>query len=152
MDMPEAEENLKEFKKQIEALKEDEFSDGIPIFPISSVSRTGIEPLLKATADLVDITPEFPMYQDEEIEEVVHYQFVEDEPDFQVTRDDDATWVLYGAKLEKLFIMTNFDREESIMKFARQLRGMGVDETLRSMGAKDGDLVRIKEFVFEFVD
>ena len=92
------------------------------------------------------------MYQDEEIEEVVQYQFVADEPDFRVTRDDDATWVLYGAKLEKLFIMTNFDREESVMKFARQLRGMGVDETLREMGAKDGDLVRIKEFVFEFVD
>ena len=48
--------------------------------------------------------------------------------------------------------MTNFDREESTMKFARQLRGMGVDETLRTMGAKDGDLVRIKDFVFEFVD
>ena len=152
MDMPDAEENLVEFRKQIEALKEDEYSDGIQIFPISGVSRFGIEPLLNATADLVDVTPEFPMYQDEEIEEVVQYQFVADEPDFRVTRDDDATWVLYGAKLEKLFIMTNFDREESVMKFARQLRGMGVDETLREMGAKDGDLVRIKEFVFEFVD
>lgn len=28
------------------------------------------------------------------------------------------------------------------MKFARQLRGMGVDEALRERGAKDGDLVR----------
>ncbi len=28
----------------------------------------------------------------------------------------------------KLLNMTNFDRDESVMKFARQLRGMGVDE------------------------
>lgn len=26
----------------------------------------------------------------------------------------------------KLFNMTNFDRDESVMKFARQLRGMGL--------------------------
>ena len=32
--------------------------------------------------------------------------------------------------LKKLFNMTNFDRDEAVMKFARQLRGMGVDEAL----------------------
>ena len=37
---------------------------------------------------------------------------------------DDASWILSGDKLEKLFTMTNFDRDESVMKFARQLRGM----------------------------
>ena len=58
----------------------------------------------------------------------------------------------FGEKLEKLFVMTNFDRDESVMRFARQLRGMGVDEELRLRGAVDGDLVRIEEFVFEFVD
>ena len=71
---------------------------------------------------------------------------------FEISRDDDATWVLSGEKLMKLFNMTNFDRDESVMKFARQLRGMGVDEALRARGAKDGDLVRIGKFEFEFVD
>ncbi len=33
--------------------------------------------------------------------------------------DDDAAWVLSGEKLEKLFNMTNFDRDEAVMKFAR---------------------------------
>ena len=48
--------------------------------------------------------------------------------------------------------VTSFDRDEAVMKFARQLRGMGVDEALRARGAKDGDLVRIGKFEFEFVD
>ena len=38
------------------------------------------------------------------------------------------------------------------MRFARQMRGMGVDDELRRQGAKNGDLVRIEKFTFEFVD
>ena len=85
-------------------------------------------------------------------EDEAYYGFNEDERPFEIRRDDDATWVLYGDKLEKLFVMTNMERDESIMKFARQLRGMGVDEALRERGAKDGDIVRIGNFEFEFVD
>ena len=33
-----------------------------------------------------------------------------------------------------------------------KLRGMGVDSTLREKGAENGDLVRILNFSFEFVD
>lgn len=153
MDMPDAEENLKEFKAKLAELKEDEYDDDIPVFAISGISHQGVEPLLSATADLLEVTPEFLLHIEETDEdEVIHYGFNADEPEFTVHRDDDATWVLSGETLERLFVMTNFDREESTMKFARQLRGMGVDETLRAMGAKDGDLVRIQEFVFEFVD
>jgi len=46
--------------------------------------------------------------------------------------------------------MTNLDHDESLLRFTRQLRGMGVDDALRERGAKDGDLVRIDDFVFEF--
>ena len=85
-------------------------------------------------------------------QEEVYYGFNEEEHPFEISRDDDASWVLSGEKLEKLFVMTNMERDESIMKFARQLRGMGVDEALRERGAKDGDIVRIGNFEFEFVD
>ncbi|MCC3151284.1 Obg family GTPase CgtA, partial [Bifidobacterium bifidum] len=56
-----------------------------------------------------------------------------------------------GAKLERLFVMTNLDHEDSQLRFARQLRHMGVDDALREAGIQDGDLVRIEDFVFEFV-
>ena len=38
--------------------------------------------------------------------------------------------------------MTDFSRDESIRRFARQMRGMGIDEALRARGAKDGDIVK----------
>ncbi|MGX7351503.1 GTPase obg [Enterococcus canis] len=153
MDIPEAEENLKNFKAALaKEHGDDEFKEGIPIFPISGVTRKGIEPLLNTTADLLEVTPEFPLYEDEVVEDTVHYGFQSAEPEFEISRDADATWVISGEHIERLFQMTNFDHDESVMRFARQLRGLGVDESLRQRGAKDGDLVRIDSFVFEFVD
>lgn len=152
MDMPNAEENLKKFKEQLNKEKTDEFADDMPIFPVSGVTRKGIDPLLNATADLLEVTPEFPLYDEEIEEETVQYGFNPEGPEFKIDRDPDATWILSGEKIEKLFQMTNFDHDETVMRFARQLRGMGVDEALRARGAKDGDLVRIGEFEFEFVE
>ena len=48
--------------------------------------------------------------------------------------------------------MTNFDHDASVLRFARQLRTMGIDEEMRERGAKDGDLVRIMKYEFEFVE
>ncbi|HHD5882757.1 TPA: GTPase ObgE, partial [Streptococcus pyogenes] len=152
MDIPEAQENLKAFKKKL-AAQYDEFDDLPMIFPISSLAHQGLENLLEATAELLAKTDEFLLYDESDlVDEEAYYGFAETEKDFEITRDDDATWVLSGEKLERLFVMTNMERDESIMKFARQLRGMGVDEALRERGAKDGDPVRIGKFEFEFVD
>lgn len=152
MDMPESEENLLKFKEQLAKEQTDEFADPLPIFPISGVTRKGIDALLSATADLLEVTPEFLLYDEEIEEEVVQYGFHSDEPEFTIDRDPDATWILSGEKIEKLFQMTNFDHDETVMRFARQLRGLGVDEALRARGAKDGDIVRIGNFEFEFVE
>ncbi|ARB05613.1 GTP-binding protein Obg [Streptococcus pneumoniae] len=151
MDMPESQENLEDFKKKL-AENYDEFEELPAIFPISGLTKQGLATLLDATAELLDKTPEFLLYDESDMEEEAYYGFDEEEKAFEISRDDDATWVLSGEKLMKLFNMTNFDRDESVMKFARQLRGMGVDEALRARGAKDGDLVRIGKFEFEFVD
>lgn len=152
MDMPEAEENLKDFKEKLKALKEDEFADDIQIFPISAISHKGMNNLLSATADVLDVTPEFPLYELADEDETVIYKHTPEEKGFEITRDPDAVWVLSGEKLEKTFKMTNFEHDESIMRFARQLRAMGVDEEMRARGAKDGDIVRIMKYEFEFVE
>ncbi|WP_138068644.1 GTPase ObgE [Streptococcus pseudoporcinus] len=152
MDMPEAEENLKTYKEKL-AANYDEFDELPKIFPVSTLAKQGLDNLMDATAELLAKTDEFLLYDDSDFQdEEVYYGFDGEEKDFEISRDDDASWVLSGEKLERLFVMTNMERDESIMKFARQLRGMGVDEALRERGAKDGDIVRIGHFEFEFVD
>lgn len=146
MDMPDAEENLNEFKTKI--------ADDIPVFPISAVTKTGLRELLLAIADKLETTPEFPLNEilEQEDEDTVLYKYVAEEPDFEISREPDGTFVLSGAKIERLFTMTNFERDASISRFARQLRAMGVDEALRKRGAKDGDIVRLLDYEFEFMD
>lgn len=152
MDMPEAAENLAEFKKKIaENLSANEKMP--KIFPISALTRDGLQPLLLATSQLLDETEAFPLYETSDLsEQVAYYGFEEEKAAFEISRDPDGAFRLNGDKLVKLFKMTNLEHDESAMKFARQMRGMGVDEALRAAGAQDGDLVRIEKFEFEFVD
>ena len=151
MDMPQAAENLEQFKEKLDA-NYGEFDDKPQIFPISGIAHQGLDALLDATAQLLDQTDDFLLYDESDMQEEAYYGFEEEEKAFDISRADDAAWVLSGEKLEKLFVMTNMERDEAIMKFSRQLRGMGVDQALRERGAKDGDIVRIGNFEFEFVD
>ena len=49
--------------------------------------------------------------------------------------------------------MTNFDHDETVMRFCSSTSiKWSVDEAFEARGAKDGDLVRIDKFEFEFVD
>ncbi|WHY76331.1 GTPase ObgE [Neobacillus sp. WH10] len=146
MDMPDAEENLQKFKEQLE--------EDYPIFPISALSRKGLRELLFAVADKLEETPEFPLEHEEEDTGIhrVLYKHEADPENFTITREPDGSFVLSGEKLERLFKMTDFSREESVRRFSRQLRGLGVDDALRQRGAKDGDIVKLLEFEFEFIE
>ncbi|CAH0346362.1 GTPase ObgE [Bacillus sp. CECT 9360] len=147
MDMPGAEENLQTFKEKL--------TGDYPVFSISAVTREGIRDLLYAIADKLENTSEFLLEHQEEAETGIHrvlYKHESSKDQFTITRDPDGAFVVSGYKVERLFKMTDFTREESIRRFARQLRSFGVDEVLRERGAKDGDTVRLLEYEFEFVD
>ncbi|KAF0819362.1 MULTISPECIES: GTPase ObgE [unclassified Cytobacillus] len=147
MDMPDAEENLKKFKEQL--------AEDYPIFPISALTRQGLRDLLFAVADKVEETPEFPLSHEEEENTGVHrvlYKHEAEQTEFVITRDPAGVFVVSGDAIEKLFKMTDFSRDESVRRFARQLRGMGVDDALREKGAKDGDTVKLLDYEFEFID
>ncbi|MEK3981075.1 GTPase ObgE [Psychrobacillus sp. FSL K6-2836] len=146
MDMPDSEENLKAFKEKV--------GSDIKVFPISAISRQGLQELLFAVADMLEVAPEFPLEElvEEETETSVMYKYQAKQDDFTISRDDDGAFVLSGGSVERLFKMTDFSREDSIRRFSRQLRGMGIDEALRQRGAKDGDTVRLLKFEFEFIE
>lgn len=151
MDLPNAQDNLDHFKKQLAA--DHTLATQPRIFPISAVTHDGVQQLMQLTADLLDQTPAFDSESHDE-QLTASYQAAAPEKstsDFTISRDDDGTWVLSGDKLERLFKMTDLTHEDSQLRFARQLRHMGVDDALRKAGIKDGDMVRIDKFAFEFI-
>lgn len=146
MDEETAEQNLSEFKKQLNNYYPEE-EKRPKIFPISGFTHQGLDNLLNYTGELVNKTPKFELNINQDTKTEEH-----NEKEFIITRNSDGSWNLSGDKIEKLYKMTNFAHDESIMRFSRQLRAMGVDQELRNRGAKDGDNIHLLDFVFEFVE
>ena len=137
MDMASSIENLKEFKKKVD--KE--------VIEISALTNTGIDELLIKVANKLDEINEEELYNDDEIESHILYKFEEEKP-FTITKEDDV-YVIRSDKIEKLFKMTKFT-DEGIRRFSNKLRRYGVDAELMKMGIKEGDIVRILDYEFEY--
>lgn len=141
MDLPNAKENLEEFKKKVD----------LEVFEVSAATNKGLDKVMNRLADILDTIPSNPLYDDSQIESHILYKFKKEEP-FTITRDDDGTWVISGDEVEKIFKMTKFTSDEAVYRFAKKLRRMGIDDKLRELGAEEGDQVRILKFYFDFKD
>ena len=151
MDIPVASENLKEFKKQLE-------NDGeeVDIVEISAFTRSNIDNLLYKVSDILDNTDPNTLYEldteEESMENRVLYKHKPKDETFKITRDDTGAYVVSGPGIERAFLMTDFNRDASVRRFAQQMRSMGVDDALRDRGCKNGDTVKILKGEFEFVE
>jgi GTP-binding protein len=142
---------LQQFREQCEQQGVDR-----PLLEISTVTKAGVRELLYKVADVLDEAPALPLV-DEVVGEAdrMVYRLHADKQDgadlFEIARDGEV-FIIVSTSIEKLMKRTNFRTEQSIMRFAHTMRKMGIDHALRQMGAKDGDLVRIGDFEFEFVE
>ena len=141
MDLPAAQKNLQEFKKKVNTT----------VYPLSTMTKEGLDDILVALADLVDQVEVDDLYEEDQLESHVLYKFKKEEP-YTITKDGEGLYTIHGAEIEKLFKMTKFESQEAILRFAKRLRRMGIDDKLEAMGAKSGDKVRILDFEFEFND
>lgn len=137
MDMPNFKENLEKFQKEIK----------LPIYPISALEEKGLDKVIFALSDILDnISKE--KYEEEVISHVL-YEF-KDEDEIKITHPKSNMWVIEGAKVEKLLKMTYFKTDDAFLRFAKELKNLGVDDLLEKQGAKDGDIIKILETEFEY--
>lgn len=139
MDLPDALENLKLFKEKYPELN---------VFEVSALNQEGFVDLLKELANILEEVPEADIYNEEEYESYIVYKFQNEKP--YTIHNDNGVWVLEGDEIEKLFKMTRFTEDEAVVRFARKLKGMGVEDELERLGAKRGDDVQILDYIFEF--
>src|SRR5574344_556508 len=135
MDLPQAENNLKNFKKKYPKLK---------IYPLSAALNDGLNHLIKDLNELVKISSLNTVKNDS----YKVYKCDKNKP-FHIKKEGNV-WVITGKDVEELFKMTRFNEEESVIRFARKLKGMGIDRELLSLGAKYGDEVKILDYIFNF--
>ena len=138
MDMPDAEKNLEEFKKKVNC----------EVYTMSAINSEGIDNILTKLADLLETVPETPLYEEGEYLSHVLYKFEKTKP-YKIEKVDDY-FVITGDEVEKLFKMTKFSSEEGMLRFAKKIRQLGIDDELELLGAKEGDIVKILDFEFEY--
>lgn len=132
-------ENLTEFKKRY---------GNATILEVSAMNNTGLDKVMTTLADLLDGLKEESIYEEDEFESTVIYKFKNEKP-YTITKENDI-WIIKGKEIEKLFLMTRWDNDDAQIRFARKLKGMGVEEELERLGAKRGDEVSILDYVFIF--
>ncbi|MBC6369634.1 GTPase ObgE [Lactobacillus kullabergensis] len=148
MDISGASEKLKQFKKDLKTEKIQ-----TPVYAISSVTHEGIEQLMQHTATVVEqVEKERALQKPEPVQEVKEYKYqASQKNDFTITKLEDHVFEIKGENLERLVERTNLDYQDGVMRLARKLKNLGVDDALRKKGAVDGDDVIIGSFNFEFV-
>ncbi|WEV42853.1 GTPase ObgE [Lactobacillus sp. ESL0684] len=148
MDLAGSQEKLIEFKHDLVEAGIDE-----PVYAISSVSHRGVETLMQATATIVDqVENEQAVVQQQTVDQVKEYKYeAPKKHEFTVTRLEEHVFEVKGESLERLVERTNLDYHDGVMRLARKLKNLGVDDALRQKGAVDGDDVIIGTFTFEFV-
>ncbi|GGI96156.1 GTPase Obg [Alicyclobacillus cellulosilyticus] len=147
MDLPDAAANLARFRDAYPHLR---------VYPVSGATRQGLQELLRAVADLLDEVRAQEAAQAQAgalgpAPQRVYRYVPPKRREFTIRRDGEV-FVVESPELEKLVRMTNFDLQDAVRRFQHILRQRGVDDALREHGAKDGDLIRIGEMEFDFVD
>ena len=141
MDEEGAKERLAQLEKQI----------GQKVHPISALLEEGVDELMFKAADLLAVTPTFPLF-DEQEEELSHkvYELPEEEEEYHIQRLDAHTWRIEGDKIIKFYRMTNITTDEGMMILMNRIRKLKIEDKLEELGAEDGDSVILDDFTFEY--
>ncbi|NJP40991.1 GTPase ObgE [Oscillospiraceae bacterium HV4-5-C5C] len=120
---------------------------GIKVYPICAPSHQGLQELVQALMSQLAQLP--PVRLQEEIQEKKKVYCLEDQT-IQVRRDQEG-FHIEGRWVEPLVASVNFNDAESLHYFQRQLRQRGVIEALEKAGIKEGDLVIMNDYQFEYI-
>jgi GTPase len=140
-DMPGAKEVAPPLRERLEA-------QGYQVYEISALTGTGTQTLVYALAQALEALPAPPP---EAEEPVVEYRAREADDGWEVEREN-GQWVVRGRGIERLVAMTDMNNEAGVRRLQRILEKAGIVSRLRTLGAEDGDEVRIGETVFDFLD
>ncbi len=119
------------------------------VFEISALTGMGIQPLLYRIAERLE---ELPREEFQVEEEVVRFTVDRESESWEVKKTGADEYVVEGRPVEILVARTDTSNEYALRRMHKQLDKMGVIDRLREMGAKHGDLVRIRDIEFEFHD
>lgn len=121
---------------------------GYEAFPVSAATRQGFDRLLDRVVQLLPELPPPRVFMEKEEEEEPSIT----DMSFTVTQQKGGVFVVEGPAIQRLIDSVNFEDEESMNWFHRQLRDRGIIDELRKKGAKEGSPVQLGDMEFDFIE
>lgn len=131
--------------------KIDEFKSKLPkgtkVLDISSVTHYHTKELVDLVAEKLKKIPKpLPLaVEQERLDE-------RDTTSLFVRRFDDGSFEVYGGLIDKLIRGVVLSDPTSFAYFQKRLKEDGILDLLREHGAKEGDIIHIKDVEFEYID
>jgi GTP-binding protein len=139
-DMLYDDEVFEDFEKKVKELGYDR------VIKISAATNQGVEELMKEAARLLSTIP----VTDIEISE--EDKFVPEEKKFTYSiRKEDNVYIVEGSFVDRLLASVNINDPDALRYFHKVLKNKGILQELRELGIEDGDMVRLKDFEFEYL-
>ena len=120
----------------------------IEIFKISAATGEGLKELFTHVSNALK---DLPKEEVEEAEEKKVYTLKKEEEGFSV-RIENGVYVVEGPSVEKILRRANLEDNESLYYFQKSIRFLGVEDKLRQMGIKEGDIVKFMDWEMEWYD
>lgn len=119
---------------------------GLEIYQISAATGQGVKELMKHVSEILKTLPKEDLIEIQKEEKIYT---MEEEEDISV-RKEDGVYIVSGILVEKLMRTINLEDNESLHYFHRRLNEMGINQSLKELGIKDGDWVQISDYELEW--
>lgn len=138
------EEVYENFVKEVNAMGYDK------VFKMSAATLQGVDEVMKEAAMMLDQIPVTELHIDEE------ERFIPQEKSFTYTitplvEDGVNVYALEGSFIDRLLMSTYVNDPDSLRHLHRVLIDKGIFNELREMGIQDEDIVRLRDYEFEYL-
>lgn len=137
-----AEEDLNKYKEEFKKYSND-------IFPISAVTKQGVDDLLFFISKKVDEIPK-PEFDIDIEEDLGAYD--NDDSAFEVNKVAKDVYIISGGKINRLAKVTDARNTEQVVRLQNIMKGMGVFDKLHEYGLKNGDTVILGHLELGYYD
>ncbi|WP_236895645.1 GTPase ObgE [Clostridium beijerinckii] len=137
---------FEDFKKKVQEIGFDK------VFKMSAATNEGVDAVMKEAARILKDIP----VKELEISEDEMYIPEEKRFTYDITVEHNKeegydVYIVEGTFVDRLLSAVNVNDADSLRYFHKVLRNKGIFDELREMGVKDGDMVRLNDFEFEYI-
>ncbi len=132
------------YEKLAELAKE----KNLEIYKISAATGQGIKELMQQVSKELKELPKEELIETEAPRKVYR---LEKEESYTITKKEDM-YVVDGPAIRELMRKVNMEDNESLYYFQKKLNELGVNDKLREAGVKEGDTVKVFDYLLEWED